>query len=421
VRKDGRRIDISLTFSPVRDAAGRVIGASGIDRDISERKRAEEELRRRTEQLVEVDRRKDEFLAMLGHELRNPLAPIRNCLHLLQSPRLSEEQAERALLTIERQVLHLTRLVDDLLDIARVSRGKVLLRSERLDLTETVRATVEDHRRDLEAGRLQVELDLPGKPLWVDGDPTRISQTLGNVLNNAGKFTEAGGRITVAARREPGGTVAVTVRDTGIGMEPELLARAFEPFSQAERGPDRGRGGLGLGLALVKALVELHGGSVEAESPGPGRGTEVVMRLPLAAGTEERAMAEEPAVAAPERSRRCLVIEDNVDAAESLALLLDLAGHETEVAFDGSSGVEKARSFHPDVVLCDIGLPGGLDGHGVARAFRADPELRSAFLIALTGYGQEEDRRRALDAGFDAHLTKPADLDELKRMLTKAP
>ncbi len=417
VRKDGERIDISLSFSPVRDGAGRVIGASGIDRDISARKRTEEELRRRTEQLVETDRRKDEFLAMLGHELRNPLAPIRNCLHLLRSPRLSGGQSERSLLTIERQVLHLTRLVDDLLDIARVSRGKILLRRERLNLVETVRATVEDHRQELEAAGLALDLELSGEPLWIDGDPTRISQVVGNVLSNAGKFTEPGGRIAVAVRRE-GEAAAVAVRDTGIGMEPELLARAFEPFSQAEWGPDRGRGGLGLGLALVKALVELHGGSVVAASPGPGRGTEVVMRLPLAAGREERAMAENSA-AAPDQSRRCLVIEDNVDAAESLALLLQLSGHEAEVAFDGAAGVEKARSFRPEVVFCDIGLPGGLDGYAVARAFRADPELRSAFLVALTGYGQEEDRRRALEAGFDAHLTKPADIDELKRMLAR--
>ncbi len=422
VRKDGQRIDISLSFSPVRDAAGRVVGASGIDRDISERKRTEAELRRRTEQLVEADRRKDEFLAMLGHELRNPLAPIRNCLHILRSPRLSGDQGDRARLTIERQVLHLSRLVDDLLDIARISRGKILLRRERLDLVEAVRATVEDQRQDLEAAGLAVALDLPAEPLWIDGDPTRLSQAVGNLLNNAGKFTEPGGRITVVAQRELGsGTAAVAVRDTGIGMEPELLARAFEPFSQAERGPDRGRGGLGLGLALVKALVELHGGSVEAASPGLGRGTEVVLRLPLTAVAEEGDMVEVPAEAAPERPRRCLVIEDNVDAAESLAMLLQLSGHETEVAFDGAVGIAKARSFRPDVVLCDIGLPGRLDGHGVARAFRADPELQRTFLIALTGYGQEEDRRRALDAGFDAHLTKPADIEELKRLLAKAP
>jgi two-component system CheB/CheR fusion protein len=420
LRKNGERFDISLTFSPVRDSSGRLLGASGIERDISDRKRAEAELQRRTEQLVEADRRKDEFLAMLGHELRNPLAPIRSCLHLLQSPHLTEEQERRALRTIGRQVFHLTRLVDDLLDIARVSRGKILLRRERLDLVETVRAMVEDQRHDLEDAGLAIDLDLPAAPLWVEGDPTRISQMVGNVMNNAGKFTEPGGRITFAVRELEPGTATVVVRDTGIGMEPELLARAFEPFSQAERGPDRGRGGLGLGLALVKALIEMHGGAVEAESPGPGGGTTVTLRLPLAAETsEETAMAAAASEGA--RPRRCLIIEDNVDAAESLSLLLQLTGHESDVAFDGSAGVEKARSFRPEVVLCDIGLPGNLDGYGVARAFRADPELRSAFLIALTGYGQEEDRRRALEAGFDTHLTKPADLDALRQLLYNSP
>ncbi|MEO6193654.1 MAG: chemotaxis protein CheB [Thermoanaerobaculia bacterium] len=425
VRKNGERLDISLTFSPVRDAGGRLVGASGIDRDISDRKRTEEELLRRTDQLVEADRRKDEFLAMLGHELRNPLAPIRNCLHLLRSPNLTEEQERRALRTIERQVFHLTRLVDDLLDIARVSRGKILLRRERLDLVETVRAMVEDQRLDLEDAGLGIDLDLPGAPLWVEGDPTRISQMVGNVMNNAGKFTEPGGRISFAVREPEPGTAAVVVRDTGIGMEPELLARAFEPFSQAERGPDRGRGGLGLGLALVKAMIEMHGGAVEAESPGLGGGTEVTLRLPLAGAVIGSTTSEETTL--PDtgpggaRARRCLIIEDNVDAAESLSLLLRLTGHEADVAFDGATGLEKARGFRPEVVLCDIGLPGSLDGYGVARAFRADPELRSAFLIALTGYGQEEDRRRALEAGFDTHLTKPADLDNLRRLLYDFP
>jgi two-component system CheB/CheR fusion protein len=423
VCKDGRRLDISLTFSPVRDASGRLFGASGIDRDISDRKRAEESLR-------DEARRKDEFLAMLGHELRNPLAPIRNCLHLLRSPGLAPAQTERALRTIERQVTHLTRLVDDLLDIGRISRGKILLRRERLDLAEAVRATVEDQRPDLEEAGLGIDLDLPVSPVWIDGDPTRISQTFGNVLHNAGKFTDPGGRIAVSLREEPDrGAAFLAVSDTGIGMEPELLARAFEPFSQADRGLDRSRGGLGLGLALVRALVELHGGSVEAESPGPGRGTEVALRLPLAAGAEETAMTERtnpanptlPAAGGgPEKSRRCLVIEDNVDAAESLGLLLRLAGHESEVAFDAEEGLEKARRLRPEIVLCDIGLPGGMDGYAVARAFRADPELRTAFLIALTGYGQEEDRRRALDAGFDTHLTKPADIDVLRRLLAEA-
>jgi CheY-like chemotaxis protein len=314
--------------------------------------------------------------------------------------------------------------VDDLLDIGRISRGKILLRRERLDLVEAARATVEDQRPDLEEAGLGLDLDLPGSPIWIDGDPTRISQTFGNVLHNAGKFTDAGGRIAVSLRQEPDrGAAVLAIRDTGIGMEPELLARIFEPFSQADGSLDRSRGGLGLGLALVKALVELHGGSVEAGSPGPGLGTEVALRLPLAVPAEEGSVADPTPPAAADgtqRSRRCLVIEDNVDAAESLGLLLRLTGHESEVAFDAEEGLEKARRLRPEVVLCDIGLPGRMDGYAVARAFRADPELRPTFLIALTGYGQEEDRRRALDAGFDTHLTKPADLDVLRRLLAEA-
>jgi two-component system CheB/CheR fusion protein len=411
VCKDGRRLDISLSFSPIRDADGRLTGASGIDRDISDRKRAEAALR-------EEARRKDEFLAMLGHELRNPLAPIRNCLHVLRSPGASAEQKEKAHRTIERQVVHLTRLVDDLLDISRISRGKILLRKERLDLVETVRATLEDQRPELEAAGLVLTLDLPPSSVWVDGDSTRLSQAVGNVLHNAGKFTERGGRIGVTVREglEPG-KVTVSVRDTGIGMEPELLTRVFEPFSQAERGPDRSRGGLGLGLALVKALVEMHGGSVDAFSAGLGRGSEIVLTLPVETGEEEIAMAQEATNGQPGPARRCLVIEDHEDAAESMALLLRLAGHEAEVAHDAVRGLETARRFLPEVVVCDIGLPGPMDGYGLARAFRADPELPEAFLIALTGYGQDEDRRRALEAGFDAHLTKPADLDALLGLL----
>ena len=539
VRKDGQRLDVSITFSPVWDAEGRLMGASGIDRDISDRKRAEEQVlrsqqeltdflenasvglhwvgpdgtilwanrtemellgysreeyighhiaefhadplaigdilqrlsaretlreyearmvckdgsvkdviidsnvlwdndrfvhtrcftrdisdrKRAEEALREEARRKDEFLAMLGHELRNPLAPIRNCLTILQAPAATAGQKEDTFKTAERQVHHLTRLVDDLLDISRISRGKILLKRERLDLVEVVRVTAEDQRIEFETAGLALEVVLPGSPVWVEGDPTRLAQAVSNVLHNAGKFTESGGRIEVSVREEPErGTAAVSVRDTGIGMEPELLARVFEPFSQAARGPDRSRGGLGLGLSLVKALLELHGGSAEAASPGLGRGSEVTMRLPfLSGGVEDTVTMDGTSVEEHNQARRCLVIEDNVDAAESMALLLSLDGHESEVAFDAAEGIEKARRFHPEVVLCDIGLPGPMDGYGLARAFRADPELRKAYLIALTGYGQEEDRRRALEAGFDTHLTKPADLDVLRRLLAGVP
>jgi two-component system, chemotaxis family, CheB/CheR fusion protein len=412
VRKDGRRLDISITFSPVYDWDGRLIGASGIDRDISDRKRAQETLR-------EEARRKDEFLAMLGHELRNPLAPITNSLHILDSAGASEEQRARARRMIERQAQHLTRLVDDLLDISRISRGKILLRKARLDVVESVRATVEDQRPALEAAGLTVEMDLPGSPLYLYGDLTRLSQMVGNILNNAGKFTDAGGRVTISVRSEPEqGRAAIAVRDTGIGMSPDLLERVFEPFSQADRDPARSRGGLGLGLALVRELALLHGGSVAADSAGPGTGSEVTVHLPLAAGPEEAVMSQPSARSPSDQQplRRCLVIEDHADAAESLALLLRLAGHEAEVAPNGEEGIEKARQFRPDVVLCDIGLP-GMDGYGVARALRADAALQSAYLIALTGYGQEEDRRRAVEAGFDAHLTKPADFDALRKLL----
>ncbi len=408
VRKDGRRLHVLVTMSPVLSGDGQVMGASAIARDITDRKQAETALR-------EAARHKDEFLAMLGHELRNPLAPIRNCLFVLGLANVNPDQIQRALATLERQVVHLTRLVDDLLDVSRISQGKILLRRERVDLVELVRATVEDHRGALTGAGLGLDVELPPGPLWVEGDPTRLSQSVGNVLHNALKFTDRGGRVRVSVGAEPAGTAVLTVEDTGIGIEPEVLGRLFEPFSQAPPGIDRSRGGLGLGLALVRRLVELHGGTVEASSRGSGRGSEIRLRLPVVAepaastGSGEERPAGKPC--------RCLIIEDSVDAAESMALLLQLKGHEVAVAHDGRQGLDKARQFRPDVVLCDIGLPGGLDGYAVARAFREDPDLRSARLIALTGYGQEEDQRRAREVGFDLHLTKPADPEILQRLL----
>ncbi len=412
VCKDGRRIDVVLTVSPLFDATGQIVGASAIARDITDRKRTEEALQ-------EASRRKDEFLAMLGHELRNPLASIRNCLHVLGMADATEAQVEQARVTIERQVSHLTHLVDDLLDVSRISQGKILLRKERLDLVELVRTTVEDHRGALVAAGLTLETDLPSGPLWVSGDPTRLSQMVGNVLHNAGKFTDRGGRVSVEMR-EMQGMAAVAVRDTGIGMDPEVLAQLFEPFSQAPPGLARSRGGLGLGLALVRRLAELHEGLVEAVSEGIGRGSEIRLRLPLD-GPRQTAPAAATREGPEMRPRRCLLIEDNHDAADSMALLLQLSGHEVEVAYDGTEGLVKARRMRPEVVLCDIGLPGALDGYAVARALREDPDLGPLYLIALTGYGQEEDQRRAQEAGFDVHLTKPADLDALKRLLASSP
>jgi PAS domain S-box-containing protein len=371
--------------------------------------------------LQEADRRKDEFLAMLAHELRNPLAPIRNAVQVLKLLGLAHPQLGQVRDMIDRQVAHLARLVDDLLDVSRITRGKILLRKEHLDLLPLVRTAVEDHRRMLEGTGLKLVVELPDRPLWVEGDPTRLAQVVGNLLHNASKFTDAGGRVAVRLQAEAGGTEAVLgVRDTGIGMDADMLRRLFEPFSQADRSIDRSRGGLGLGLALVKGLVELHGGSVRASSPGPGQGSEFIVRVPLSRATqwEAGAMSDRPWWV---KSLRVLVIEDNWDAAESLRLLLELSGHEVVVTHNGAAGVEAARRQQPDVVLCDIGLPGGMDGYAVARALRADPEQSVATLIAVSGYGQEEDQRRARQAGFDRHLTKPVDPQVLAHLLEMLP
>jgi CheY-like chemotaxis protein/two-component sensor histidine kinase len=330
-----------------------------------------------------------------------------------EQPRVVQARA-----IIERQVSHMARLLDDLLDVSRVACGKIALVKDRCDLRQLVAQTAEDHRSTLEAGGIELELSMPSEPVWVMGDSTRLSQAVTNVLHNANKFTSAGGRVTVSLAEAAGGWAEVRIRDTGIGIEASMLERVFEPFSQADRGLERSRGGLGLGLALVKGFVELHGGAVSAASAGPGEGAEVLLRLPLLEGVER---VEEPfaAVRANPRALRVLIIEDNPDAAESTQTLLELSGHEAAIAMSGSAGLEAARSFHPDVVLCDIGLPGGMDGYAVARALREipAPERRPELLIALTGYGQEEDQRRAREAGFDVHLVKPVDWSTLEEVL----
>lgn len=388
-----------------------------LESEIADRRRLEQALRERALALAEASRQKDEFLAMLSHELRNPLAPIRNAVRLLQLTAPPDPNLDRIRAIIDRQVTHLSRLVDDLLDITRITRGKIVLRRERVDLVRLVRAAVEDQRSTFEATGLGLELALPPTPLWAHGDATRISQVIGNLLHNARKFTDAGGhaRVTLAADTD-GKTALLAVRDTGIGIESEMLPRVFDPFSQADRSLDRSRGGLGVGLALVRWLVEAHGGEVLALSEGIGRGTEFHVTLPLEAQTTavpEIGHVEPPVT----RSRRILIIEDHVDAAVSMEVLLNLDGHQVELAHAGPSGVEAARKFRPEVVLCDIGLPGGMDGYAVARAVRADPQLASAYLIALTGYGREEDQRRALEAGFDLHLTKPVDPARLQQVV----
>jgi PAS domain S-box-containing protein len=366
----------------------------------------------------EADRQKDAFLAMLAHELRNPLAPVRNALHVLDlgdgGPAAQEARA-----MIERQVRHLTRLVDDLLDIGRVGRGKVRIRPERLDLVRHVRQCVEDRRSHLEEGGLSLTPDLPDQPLWVNADPTRLAQILDNLLGNAAKFTDPGGRVTVCLRQDDGRAV-LRVEDDGVGVAPEMLPKVWDAFAQADTSLDRGRGGLGLGLALVRALIELHGGGVSAESPGPGGGSTFGFWLPIASGPPARE-GSCGAPAADSGPLTVLIIEDNRDAAQSLRLLLEMAGgHDVSVAYTGPEGLETARRTRPDVVLCDLGLP-GMSGYDVARALREDLAGRPPYLVAVSGYGQPEDRDRSRRAGFDVHLVKPIEFEEVRRALAARP
>jgi PAS domain S-box-containing protein len=366
------------------------------------------------QELQAADRRKDAFLAMLAHELRNPLGPVRNALAILNLAGGSGQAAEQSRAIIDRQVRHLTRLVDDLLDVSRISRGKIQLRCERLDLTALIRAAAEDRRSSLEEGGLTLRVDLPAESLWVDADPTRIAQVLDNLLGNANKFTDPGGRVRVGVERE-GGRAAVTVEDSGIGIAPPLLAQLWGPFAQADMSLERSRGGLGLGLALVKGLVELHGGRVRAASAGPGQGAAFGFDLPLRAAPAAGA-APPPAVPAPAGPLHVLLVEDNVDAAETMRMLLEMYGARVSVAHTGPAGVEAARRGLPDLILCDIGLP-GLSGYEVARALRADPATASTCLVAVSGYGQPEDQEKSRRSGFDLHLIKPVEPGELQRLL----
>jgi two-component system CheB/CheR fusion protein len=369
--------------------------------------------------LEESDRQKNHFLAMLSHELRNPLAPIRNSLYILERAAPGGEQARRAQTVIDRQVVHLMHLVDDLLDVTRISRGKVQLQRERLELRDLVHRAVEDNRWEFARNGIELQLDLPAVPLWIDGDRTRIVQVIGNLLHNSAKFTQAGGKATVSVEANVDLRHAIVrVRDTGVGIAPELLPRVFEPFSQADTTLDRSKGGLGLGLALVKGLVEMHGGTASVESDGLDRGAQFTVRFPLE--TAELPAAPARVVIAPSPPRRILVIEDNVDAADSLREVLELGEHMVEVAYSGPAGIERAREFLPDVVLCDIGLP-DMDGYQVARAMRANPALRETTLVALTGYAAPEDITRSREAGFDSHLAKPPSLEKIEEAIAPRP
>jgi PAS domain S-box-containing protein len=397
---------------PVFGAGGEVVRWLGTLTDIHDLKLAQEALR-------DSDRQKNAFLAILSHELRNPLAPIKNSLFILERTSPGGEQAKRAHAVIARQVEQLTRLVDDLLEVTRITRNKIQLQREPLELNALVRGTLEDHRPSFDENEVRLELSTASTPVFVDGDRNRLAQIIGNLLQNAAKFTAPGGRTRVEVSADPA-TARATLRvaDTGAGLAPEMLDRLFQPFMQADTTLDRSKGGLGLGLALVKGLVELHGGEVRAHSDGVGRGAEFVVHLPLAPGRP--LVATLPASVSPARLRRVLVIEDNVDAANSLRESLELSGHQVAVAHSGPQGIDRARELRPEVVLCDIGLP-GMDGYGVARALRSDPVLRSTFLVAVSGYALAEDLQRAYAAGFERHLSKPVSLDVLEQVLADVP
>jgi PAS domain S-box-containing protein len=411
--RGGREIPIEDSAAPIRDADGRILGAVLVFHDVSEQRSLRREVQERAARLVEADQRKDEFLAMLSHELRNPLAPISNALTILGLPGTSAADLQSAREMMSRQIRHLVRLVDDLLDVSRITQGKFHLQRERIDLAELTARAAESLRPLADAKGLDFAVDLPRAPILLDADPVRLEQVLFNLVHNAAKFTPAGGRLGLAVSIEDGEAV-LRVRDTGAGMAADLLPRIFEPFVQADRSLDRSQGGLGLGLTLVRTLSEMHGGSASATSAGEGRGSEVTVRLPLPRQPEAEAAPPAHPDARPPSTWRVLVVDDNEDAALSIAILLGLWGHEVKTAFDGNAALAVAAGFAPEVVLLDLGLP-GLDGYEVARRLRAGG-LRG-LLVAVTGYGREEDRARSRDAGFDRHLLKPVDLDALRAIL----
>ena len=392
---------------------GQPVYATGAMTDITEQREAEEALQN-------ANRRKDEFLATLAHELRNPLAPIRAGLDVLKRSH-DEATRQRAEQTIERQLGHMVRLVDDLLDVSRITRGQVELQRSRLALGTVIETAVETSRPSIEEGMHTLTVVMPDEPFWVDGDLTRLAQVVSNLLNNAAKYTPQGGRIELDVHAE-GAEAVIRVTDTGMGIDAQALPRVFERFTRGALHRGRAQGGLGIGLSLVRDLVEMHGGTVTGESSGVGHGSTFTVRLPLATpvpsvessiGTAAHDEAREDA-----KPRSILVVAGNVDAAEMLAAMLELRGHGTRVAYDGRDALAAARGSHPDIIFLDIGLP-GMDGYEVARQLRADPALAATVLVALTGWGSEDDKRRAREAGFDVHLTKPVDVADVDAVLAR--
>jgi PAS domain S-box-containing protein len=417
--KTGQALWMSYKVLTLPDENGRPVALATVSQNVTGRKQMEDNLRRLAADLSEADRRKNEFLAMLAHELRNPLAPIRNAVQSLRLGTRGAETVHTAAEMLERQVAQMVRLVDDLLDMSRITRGKIELRRETTELAPIVHQAVESARILCKALDHELTVRVPPHPIYLDTDPARLTQVLGNLLNNACKFTDRGGHVRLTAE-EDGGQVVIRVKDDGIGIAPEQLPRLFEMFTQVDTSLERSRDGLGIGLTLVKTLVEMQGGTVEAHSEGLGRGSEFVIRLPILAAAPP---PEPPAALADSGSaarRRILIVDDNVDGAESLAMLLELGGHETHMSHDGLEAIEAAERLRPDAILLDIGLP-RLNGFEIAQRIRSQSWGRDVVLIALTGWGQEEDRRRSMEAGFNSHMVKPVDHEVLLRLIASVP
>lgn len=419
--KQGRRKSISLSVSPVRGSDGRIVAAAKVARDITIQKQAEAENARLYAELTQKDRRKDEFLAMLAHELRNPLAPLMNSVHIM---RLSDDLTpgvERLCQIMETQIGHLVRLVDDLLEVSRIAGGKIDLKREPVELAGIVRTAVETSRPYLESARHQLAMQLPTEPIMLDADPVRLSQVVSNLLNNAAKYTDPGGQIWLSVALEEA-QVVLTVRDNGAGIPPEMLPYVFEMFSQVERTRVRAQGGLGLGLAVSRNLVELHGGTISAHSDGPGQGSEFQVRLPVApAVAPQTGSKPDPVQERPHLPRRrILIVDDTRINVYTLGKLLEALDQEVLTACDATTALQLACEKRPDLVISDIGMP-DMDGYELARKLRELNECRSAVLVALTGYGQADDRKQALEAGYDAHLIKPVSVQTLQTLLESLP
>ena len=412
VRKDGTRFWANVVITSLRGEDGKLMGFAKVTRDMTER--------RNLEALLEVDRQKDQFLAILAHELRNPLAPIRSALQIMLEPGATDETFARARDIAERQLTNMTRLLDDLLDVSRIREGRIDLRREIVAVSTIVQAAVETSQPLIAERGQELTVEVPPEEVWIDADPVRLSQALTNLLNNAAKYTGRGGRIWVTASRSDGYAL-IRVRDSGIGIDPIMLPHVFDLFVQAQPHTGTSGAGMGIGLTLAKRLVELHEGRIEAISAGAGLGSEFSIRLPavdatsVASGTASAGEGGDSREGTP---LRVLVVDDNRDAADGLALLLDLHGHETRVAYEAEGALQAAKAFRPDVAILDIGMP-VMDGYELARRLKKTPQAEKTVLVAMTGWGQEEDVRKGKEAGFDHHLVKPSEPAVLEKLLAE--